>query len=153
MKSLKLWFCVFALAITPALEASDRGESMMGNWEGTARVIVQWCEQRDLLLSLEISADGKVSGKVGDAAITRGELKKKRNWFGGSAEDATTHIIKARLSGAIVSAEEITRDEIFIHLKYENSGLSGSLATSGSKVGGKETMVLTATSLRLVQTP
>ncbi|MGC4074201.1 MAG: hypothetical protein QM760_17160 [Nibricoccus sp.] len=149
MNSLKLGFVLFALAFLPALRASEKTDSMVGNWEGNARVIVQWCEQSDLLVSIEIAADGKVTGKVGDAELIDGQLKKKTNWFGGKNDERTTHVIRAGLKGAILDAEGVSREEIFIHVRLDGSLLCGSLATSGAKVGGKESMALTATPLRL----
>jgi hypothetical protein len=102
-----------------------------------------------LLVSISIAADGSVTGKVGDAALVDGHLKKKSNWFGGRQENQSTHIVAADLKGLIMEAEGISREEIFIHLRAENSSLCGSLATSGTKTGGKENMALTATPLRL----
>ncbi len=151
MNWFKLRYVVFVLALLPALRASDNGNPLVGNWEGSARVIVQWCEQSQLLVSLEITPDGKATGKVGDAVLVGGRLRKKNTWFGGKSEKGTTHILKASLKGEIVGADGISRDKIFIHLRYESDGLSGSLATSGAKVGGKETMALTATPLRLAR--
>lgn len=149
MNILKLGYVLFALAFLPALRASEKTDPMVGTWEGSARVIVQWCDQSDLLVSIVIAADGKVTGKVGDAVLIDGQLKKKANWFGSKSEERTTHVIKADLKGAILDAEGVSREEIFIHLRFEGSLLCGSLATSGAKVGGKESMALTATPLRL----
>ena len=149
MNYFKLVCVVCVLALLPALRAAEKMDRMVGCWEGGAPVIVSWSDQRDLLVSIEIAADGKVTGRVGDAVLVDGRLKKKTNWFGGEREDQTTHIVRAALKGPIVDAEGISRSEIFIHLRLEEGMMSGSLATSGTKVGGKESMALTATPLRL----
>lgn len=112
-------------------------------------MIVQWCDQSELLISIEIAPDGSVTGKVGDAVLVNGRLKKKSSWFGSRHENQSTHIVEADLKGAIMEAEGAFRQEVFIHLRFENSLLCGSLATSGTKVGGKESMALAANPLRL----
>jgi hypothetical protein len=149
MKSLKLGYVVLALAFLPALRASEKEDPMVGKWEGSAHVVVEWCAQSELFVSIDIAADGKVTGKVGDSVLVDGQLRKKNAWFGSKSEDRTTHIIKANLKGDIVNAEGIVRDEVFIHVRFENHGMSGSVGTSGAKAGGKEKMALTAYPLRL----
>jgi hypothetical protein len=146
---IKLVCVACVLALLPALRSAEKMDPMVGCWEGGAPVIVSWADQHDLLVSIEIAADGRVTGRVGDAVLVDGRLKKKTNWFGGEREDQTTHIVRAALRGPIVDAEGISRSEIFIHLRLEDAMMSGSLATSGTKVGGKESMALTATPLRL----
>jgi hypothetical protein len=144
---------LFALAAMPVLHGvdADATPSMTGHWEGSTRVIVTWCGQPELSVSLDIAANGNVTGRIGDAELTNAQLKRKRNWFGKDDDRRTTHIIKGDLKGPIVAAEGITRREVFIHLRFDEAHLSGSLATSGSKMGGKESMVLTTISLRLVR--
>ncbi len=132
--------------------AADATTSMAGHWQGSTHVIVKWCDQSELLVSLDIHSDGSVTGRIGDAKLTNAQLKKKRNWFGREDDGRrSTHIIRGELKGPIVAAEGISRDKVFLHLRVEDAQLCGSLATSGSKIGGKESMVLTAISLRLVK--
>lgn len=142
---------VFALVAIPALRAGETVTTnpMNGIWEGSTHVIVTWCEQKELTVSLHIQANGSVTGKVGDAELVNARLKKKWSWFVGKDSQRTTHIIEGDLKGPIVTAEGISRKKVFIHLRTEGAHLSGSLATSGFKIGGKDRMILTATSLWL----
>lgn len=142
-----------ALIVSSVLDAANDvvASPMVGQWEGSTHVIVAWCKQKELAVSLHVSADGSVTGKVGDAELTNAQIKRKRHWFGQERHGRTTHIIKGDLKGPIVAAEGISRQEVFIHVSIEEASLSGSLATSGSKFGGKDSMILTTTSLRLVK--
>ena len=152
--TIRRFFTVlFALVAMPAPHAvaADITISMVGHWQGSTHVIVKWCEQSELPVSLDILADGSVTGKVGDAELTNAHLAKKRNFFGRDDGHRATHIIRGKLQGPIVAAEGISRGEVFIHLRSEAVELVGSLATSGSKMGGKDDMVLTAISLRLTR--
>ena len=49
--------------------------TMTGHWEGNARIIVSWCRQTNLPVSVDIHADGSVTGKVGDAKLTGGRFQ------------------------------------------------------------------------------
>ena len=120
---------------------------MIGEWQGDGKVIVTWCKQGRLAIHLYIRADGKVSGMVGDALITDGFVRKN-NWFldwMGNPE----YVIEARLDGPIVEAENIRRESIELLLDIDGHELQGGFHTSGSKTGGKESMIMTVTSIRL----
>jgi hypothetical protein len=81
---------------------------MAGHWDGNARVIVALCRQPNLPISLDIREDGSVTGKVGDATSTKGQLKSNRSWSGRELNLKTDYIITGDLNGSIVAAEEIT---------------------------------------------
>ncbi len=148
MKNLIILFAITSLLALNAA-AGTKENSMIGNWEGSSQVIVTWCEQKKLPVSLTILADGSVNGTVGDAELLDGQLERKVNWFGSNTKNRTTHLVKGRLKGAIVAKEGVFRERAFIHLRVDHTNLSGSLATSGSKMGGKESMILTAQHLIL----
>jgi hypothetical protein len=100
-------------------------------------------------VTLTIDPDGSVTGSVGDARLTRARLSRKLVWIGRARPERTTHIIKAELQGALVAAEQITRRRVYIHLRRDGELLRGAWATDGRKIGGKQTMVFTATRLCL----
>lgn len=111
---------------------------MTGNWQGKGKIIVSWCEQDSLSFYLTITSDGKVSGKIGDAVIKNGQLKKNSlilRWLGNSE-----YIIEADLEGSIVEAENITRESIKLIVDFEDNCIVGDFRTSGSKFGGKDKM-------------
>ncbi len=68
---------------------------MVGHWEGSARIIVSWCQQQNLQVAVDIAADGSVAGKVGDATLTKGRLKRNRGRLGRKLNLKTYYIIEA----------------------------------------------------------
>ena len=111
---------------------------MTGNWQGKGKIIVSWCEQDSLSFYLTITSDGKVSGKIGDAVIKNGQLKKNSlilRWLGNSE-----YIIEADLEGSIVKTENITRESIKLIVDFEDNCIVGDFRTSGGKFGGKDKM-------------
>ena len=63
----------------PALaRAEDRFPlpGMIGRWEGKTKIIVTWCKQDKLSLSLRILSDGEVGGRIGDATVENGRIKR-----------------------------------------------------------------------------
>lgn len=137
----------------PALHAADHviTKAMIGHWEGSAQIIVVWCKQQVLPVSIDIHADGSVTGKVGDAELARGQLTQNRGWLGRKLNLATDYIITGDLKGSIVAAEGISREAVSIPVNFANDSFTGSVHSSGSKVGGKESMILSARSLELIK--
>lgn len=133
--------------------------AMAGHWEGSARLIVSWCHQPNLTVSLDIHADGSVTGKIGDAVLTGGRFKSNRGWLGRKLNLATDYIVTGNLDGAIVAAEGIVRDTIYIPLDLKDNAFVGGINTSGSlcvfssKKTMKEKMGFSARSLKLIRSP
>ena len=74
MKSYLVSLLIICL-MSSILAASDfLTDSMIGQWEGTGKIIVTWCEQDSLPVDIWIDENGIVTGKVGDAEITAGTL-------------------------------------------------------------------------------
>jgi len=69
----------FALLLT-VLSSPAAGSvvtpAMVGHWEGNARIVLSWCHQTNLPVTVEIFADGSVTGTVGDAKITAADLSR-----------------------------------------------------------------------------
>lgn len=126
--------------------------AMAGHWEGSARIIVTWCQQTNLPVAVDIRADGSVTGKIGDATLTNGSLKRNRGWLGRKLNVKTDYIITGSLSGPIVAAESITRSSVKVPVNFRGGTFVGGVHTSGSKVGGKDRMILSAASLKLTLT-
>jgi hypothetical protein len=122
---------------------------MIGHWEGDARIIVSWCRQTNLHITMDIRADGSATGKVGDATVFKGRFERNRGWLGRKLNLATDYIIKGELGGPVVAAESIKQDSVSIPLNFKGGAFVGGVHTSGSKFGGKEKMILSASSLTL----
>lgn len=115
-----------------------------GHFSGKAKIIVSWCKQDSLAFDLKIDKSGVVSGVIGDANIIRGNVKK--NTWG-----SRNFIIEAELSGYIVGNEKIRRESIHIPFDLVETRLIGGFGTSGSKLGGKERMILSGANLILIR--
>ncbi len=123
---------------------------MVGEWEGTAQIIVDWCQQDELIVRLRIGPDNKVSGKIGDATLKNAQLKANRGRLGRFLRIKTDFIIVGQLEGPIVAAEKISRASIKIPLNFDDQQFIGGFHTSGKKLGGKKSGKLSA-GLKLVR--
>lgn len=150
------WRCLvagLALVVGPALQAAETASTPpgVGHWDGSAQVAVTWCAQRELPVSLHIRPDGSVTGRVGDAELTKGRIAPKWRWFQRDDPRRATHLVRGNLLGPLVAAEGIKRRGVFVHVRFNGDQASGSLTTSGTKVGGKDSMFLMATPLALTR--
>lgn len=104
----------FAVLVASPLHAADEvvTKSMIGHWEGSARIVVDWCKQQQLPVSIEIHSDGSVTGKVGDATLKNGQLSRNRGWIGRKLNLARDYAIRGDLTGPVVAAENITRSSV-----------------------------------------
>jgi hypothetical protein len=141
-------------AKTP-LQAADETvtNALVGHWQGSARIVVDWCKQQRLPVAIDINSDGSVTGKIGDAKLKNGRLSQNRGWIGRKLNLATDYIIKGDLTGPIVATEGVTRSSVSIPLDLANNTLVGGVHTSGSKFGGKTDGILSAASLSLNHAP
>src|SRR3954453_6913288 len=80
------------------------GEALQGMWTGSARSVVQWVQNPQLAVTLNIAPDGAVTGTVGDATLVdasifagRGDLLRSLGW----GRDFRIH---GRLDGDIIKA-------------------------------------------------
>jgi hypothetical protein len=155
---LRLWiflcagFLLLAVSDTIANDAVV-APTMQGRWSGNARIVVSWCQQTNLPVALDIHPDGTVAGKIGDARLRNGWIEPNRGWLGHALTASSDYIIHGTLKGPIVAAEEISRPRVSIPLNVNHGVFTGSVATSGTVVGGKNTMTLSAASLKLTRLP
>ena len=126
--------------------------AMTGDWQGQARIIVAWSAQKHLKLQLSIAADGRVSGKIGDATLTNGILKKNRSRLGRFLRIKTDYMIEGNLNGPIIASQKITRASVKIPLNFDGTKFTGGLHTSGHATGGEARMKLSASHLTLTRT-
>lgn len=125
--------------------------AMTGEWQGQARIIVAWSTQKHLKVQLSIAADGRVSGKIGDATLANGILEKNRGRLGRFLRIKTDYIIEGNLSGPIIVSQKISRDSVKIPLNFDGTKFTGGLHTSGRATGGEARMKLSASNLTLTR--
>lgn len=141
-------FCAMcALPASVAAMGAFPPEKMIGEWQGAGRIVVTWCTQDYLPIHIFVRADGRVSGAIGNALIDEGRVRKN-NWFLdwlGNPE----YVIEADLDGFLIEAEGIRRKSIELTLDLQEHELVGGFQSSGDKTGGKESMAMSGTSVRL----
>jgi len=112
--------------------------TMIGHWEGNARIVSAWCHQTNLPVKVDIHADGSVTGTVGDAKLTEGRFESNRGWLGRKLNLYSDYIITGGLDGAIVAAESITRTSVKMPLNFSDGTFAGGVNTSGSGLEGSD---------------
>jgi hypothetical protein len=151
---------LFAASLMLATENVFSAESivtpaMAGQWEGNARIVVNWCRQTNLYVAVDINTNGGVTGKVGDATLVDAHFRLYRGWLGRKLNLWSDYIIEGKLNAPIVATEAITRNFVSIPLDFKDGVYSGGIITSGSLclfAGPEERkakMALTAMALKL----
>ncbi|MBW8035974.1 MAG: M48 family metalloprotease, partial [Planctomycetes bacterium] len=129
---------------TPAIP-----DEYIGHWKGQAKIIVSWSKQKHLPIDIIIHSDGNVEGEIGDAELVNGKLVKKSWVYTKVFKHETPYRIKGDLQGEIIQSESIQRDSVAISIRVEDGKIDGGLATSGTKTGSKESMILSAVDVSL----
>ena len=71
-----VFFILCPLSGVPAFnEWAISKENFTGTWKGEGKIIVTWCEQKQLPFELQIDMDGNVSGKIGNSHIRHGKIR------------------------------------------------------------------------------
>lgn len=126
---------------------------MVGAWEGDARIYVDWTVQKQLPVRLVVAPDGSVEGRIGDARLVGGHLRRNRGQVGRLLHVKTDYVVRGALDGPVLAAEDVRRDGVSLPLDWSGEAFRGAVHTSGSKFGGKERMILTAGQLELRRAP
>jgi hypothetical protein len=124
---------------------------MTGAWAGDAQIFVNWTAQRSLAVRLTITADGAVTGTVGDATLRNGRFESNRNALERAAHIKTDWIVRGDLDGNVITADGIRRASVMVPLDWIDGHFEGGVNTSGSHFGGKDSMWLAAGHLRLLR--
>ena len=150
---LRVIIALLCLGVPSSVYATENivTPAMAGRWDGRARIIVAWCQQTNLAVSVDIRPDGSVTGKVGDATLTSGRMKRNRGWLGRKLNIKSDCIVVGNLEGPIVAKEGIARRAVSMPLNFRNGTFVDGVHTSGSHMGGKHSMVLSAQRLTLVR--
>jgi hypothetical protein len=98
MREFVLAACAALVVLAPANAQVVRPE-MVGKWSGTADIFVNWTKARTLPVEIVLTADDRVTGKIGDAVIANGRFRSNRGWLGRALRIKTDWLIDARLEG------------------------------------------------------
>ena len=142
-----------AALCAPARAFSQRPDSsQVGAWAGRARMSVPFSSRTELPVQLVISADGGVTGTVGDATLVGGRLAAGRGAMGRVLRMGREYVIEGALSGSLVRSEVMQRARVVISLDWKDGTFVGELQTSGTHDGAPESQVISATGLVLHRT-
>lgn len=127
-------------------------EGVVGSWTGTTRVVNDWIAAETLVVALAIDAEGRVEGRVGDAVLEGGRIRRNRGSLSTMLGLRTDWIVEGDLSGDLIAAEGLRRQAVKIPLNLTEGRLVGGLHSSGSKLG-VESRIVSAADLELVRDP
>ncbi|UCG48491.1 MAG: hypothetical protein JSU94_01695 [Phycisphaerales bacterium] len=122
---------------------------LVGHWMGAACIVVAWCSERELSISVSIGPDGGVDGTVGDSTLLGGRLRRNRGPIGRKMNLATDYLITAELDGCIVEKENIRRHRLYMPFNLREGVICGGVSTSGAKHNGKQSMRFSAARMQL----
>ncbi|MBN2457453.1 MAG: hypothetical protein JXB29_13125 [Sedimentisphaerales bacterium] len=140
---LVLVFVVTGLAGSAfADEGIEPTVDLVGSWCGGAKVPDIWFGRVNLSVSMVIDEDGEVNGKVGDAELYDGVLKKdKIAWIGKQRLWGSEYVVEGKLRGAINAEAGIKRKTVRVLFDYDETEdrLEGGVFSSGWILGAKKT--------------
>jgi hypothetical protein len=129
-------------------------EAVRGAWRGDAKIIVSWCKEARLPVSLSIAEDGHVEGKIGNATLREGYLARNRHELGRRLRINTDYIVRGHLEGTVVAAEPFRSVVVFIPFNLEERAgeaavMDGGVTTSRSEAAPKKDWVVVCSDLEL----
>ncbi len=126
----------------PARPSNSVPAALVGRWAGSMHSVVSFVHKNIWTVDLTIRPDGSVSGKIQDATIRHGQV---RRLIRGPFLDSHYQVL-VTLDGDLVSSEGIYRPSFRLFLNVGRRQLTGFGASSGwemSAVASKEKMAQT----------
>jgi hypothetical protein len=110
---------------------------LRGEWQGTARIVTVELHDTSFPVHIDIHADGRVTGTVGDSTLIDGRFFRHRPSGVSRKErhDLMDYMIKGKLVGAIISAKRVIAPEVFIPLDYDDGKFDGAVHTHKTEIG------------------
>ena len=137
-----------AVAAQSPLMAQRADSAFVGSWLGQAPITVPWTAQRMLVIRLDIHEDGRVTGRVGDAQLRDGRIVPESQ-IAQAMHQGGRFAVEARLDGALIRAEDVSRERVRLSLNRSGNALIGDLRTNGTYEGSPSDLMLTAKGLVL----
>jgi hypothetical protein len=135
-------------------ESADTYRELAGRWTGSASIVNQAVQQRQLAVDLAITPDGSVTGTVGDSTLAGATIAPGRSDTERALKMGRDYRVHGSLQGDMVRAEHLRRDTVDIVFDRAADGtLVGGLHSSGAKVGDKDSMMVSAAKMVLHRQP
>ncbi len=104
--------------------------TMVGSWHANLTTVSRQALPDEIPVVFTIGPDGSVSGAVGNAALTNGQLAANRSWFGRLMNWRTDYVIRGTLSRVVESYGGTAGDRFSAPLNPRGSDLDGALFLS-----------------------
>lgn len=122
---------IFTTSAAKPVSVADLG----GSWNGHSRfkgisfqeATQKGAEAQGVEVSLKISADGKVTGRVGRAELQGWAVEANRGWLGRLLHMKTNFVITGKLAGAVIPGSEAGTHAIKIPITFDGSRITGSI--------------------------
>ena len=103
---------------------------MVGTWYANLTTMSRQPLSATIPVVFTIDPDGSVSGTIGNARLTGGQLVPNRSWFGRLMHWRTSYLIRGALSQVVESEGAIAGDRFSAPLNSRGSELGGALFLS-----------------------
>jgi hypothetical protein len=131
---------LLALVLLAAISWADAGGSvpdsrLVGQWQGKDRfggmsyneIVQKKVTAQDVDTVLNISADGRVTGRIGGGELTNCTVMANRGWLGRHLHLKTDFIIRGNIVGAVVPGSEGGTHVITAPFNLRDSQLTGTV--------------------------
>lgn len=126
----------FTLLATGAPAVSD----LAGQWQGKHRFTGISYEEatqkkvvpQDIDIVLHVSADGKVTGRLGGAKLSECVVELNRGWFGRMINIKTDFVIRGKIIGAVAAGSDSGTNTISAPFKLVDGRIKGTVFVTHS---------------------
>jgi hypothetical protein len=130
-------------------------DSLAGRWCGSATVHNDFVSQATIEVVLDIQPTRAVTGRVGDATIVDARLDRNRGVLGRLLGIKTDWIVRGKLRGPLIVADDVDRGAFTIPLSIRVTGraveLSGTVHATGAGAGSRHAAPVAASPLVLTR--
>lgn len=125
-----------APCITMAGEKSFPPPELIGTWTGSVEIFGSFkvqpypskASEDHQRVTITISADGTIEGKVGDATFKNSSVQKNRGWIGKKLNLKTDYIISGgTLQGKVTPKDKGTNSKFTVPFNIEDGKLKGTI--------------------------
>jgi len=125
------------LAACASPELIDPPPSLQGTWVGEGRVHVEWVRRKRLAVSLTITEDGAVTGRVGDAQLLDAHVRPNRSDLGRTLGVWTDWAVEGRLDGELLADEQFVAQRVLIPFDFFAGRIEGRVHAEGAFLDGR----------------
>jgi hypothetical protein len=115
--------------MTPALQPA----ALAGSWRAKADA---WPGPSKIEILFTVSADGSVSGKIGNATLAGAHITHNRTWLGQMINWRTGYVIRGELGGTVGATPLRNGNRFSAPLNLDGPDLVGSIFTAGKDARG-----------------